>query len=388
MRPGHRVRLDMGLLTLFRRARRALLIGLLGGAALVPTAQAHLMVAQRGTLNLVNDGAFMVLSIPVLAFQGIDDNGDGLLSNAEFAAHRQRIVGAVKHGVVLSDALGPRELQGMMLSLAPPDHQGEGESVGPSSQLVVMGRFDLGEVGSPLRFQVTLFGQSAAEQVFRVNASRAAKSEQHLMTLTPQQPSAAMFPSAWQTFADYVKLGAQHIFEGPDHVLFLMVVLAAGWGWRHVLGALTLFTVGHAVTLVLSLKGLLSVPASLVEPAIAATIVGMAVFDAVARYRGHRPPRSLLLALVFGCALIHGLGLGAALSELGLAKLHQLPSLAGFNLGIELAQLAVALVMVVLALAVQRWRGEAGLQLATRLVGVMAMAMGSIWLVQRLTSLA
>ncbi|AOW13902.1 hypothetical protein LPB72_01095 [Hydrogenophaga crassostreae] len=378
----------MGFLTRLQRARRTLVIGLFAWVALLPAAQAHLMVAQRGTLNLVDGGAFMVLSIPVLAFQGIDDSGDGLLSSAEFGAHRQSIIGAVKQGVVLSDAQGPRELQGMMLSLAPPDHRGEGESEGPSSQLVVMGRFDLGEPGSPLRFQVNLFGQSAAEQVFRVTASRADKSEQHLMTLTPQQPSADMFPSAWQTFADCVKLGAQHIFEGPDHLLFLLVVLAAGWGWRHVLGALTLFTLGHAVTLVLSLKGVVSVPASVVEPAIAATIVGMAAFDAIARYRGHRPPRWLLFGLVFGCALIHGLGLGAALSELGLDRLHQLPSLAGFNLGIELAQLAVALVMVMLALAVQRWRGDGGLQLATRLVGVMAMAMGLIWLVQRLSSLA
>jgi hypothetical protein len=374
---------------LIQRARRALLIGLLGWAALVPHAQAHLMVAQRGTLNLVNDGAFMVLSIPVTAFHGVDDNGDGLLSNTEFATHRQTIIADVNRGVILSDAQGPRELQGMMLSLAPPDHEGEGEIERPSSQLVVMGRFalDNGAAG-PLRFQVNLFGQSAAEQVFRVNASRAAKSEQHLMVLTPQQPSGDMFPSAWQTFADYVELGAQHIFEGPDHLLFLMVVLAAGWGWRHIFGALTLFTLGHAVTLVLSLKGLASVPASVVEPAIAATIVGMAAFDAYARYRGHRPPRWLLFALVFGCALIHGLGLGAALSELGLDKLHQLPSLAGFNVGIEFAQILVALAMVLFSVGIEWWRGEAGLQLATRLVGVAAMAMGSVWLVQRLSSMA
>lgn len=200
------------------------------------------------------------------------------------------------------------------------------------------------------------------------------------MALTPVQPAGELFPSAGKTFADYVKLGALHIFEGPDHLLFLMVVLAAGWGWRHVVSALTLFSAGHFVTLYLSLRGLASV-----SPAIAATIVGMAAFDAVARYRGHRPSRWRLLALVFGCALIHGLGLGAALAEFGLDDLHQLPSLAGFSLGIEMAQLAVALAV---SLAIQLWRGEAGLRLAAQAVGVAAMAMGTVWLVERLNSLA
>ena len=370
-----------------QRAPRALLVGLLGWALWMAAAQAHLMVAQRGTLNITNGGAFMVLSLPVSAFRGADDDGDGRLSNTEFAAHRATIAQAVSDNVVLSDGQGPRELQGMMFTLSPPDHENTQE---PSSQLVVMGRFALAdaEAQAPLQFKVGLFGLAASEQVYRVNASRLNKREQHLMTLTPEQPAAALFPSAWQTFADYLTLGARHIFEGLDHLLFLMVVLAAGWGWRHVLGALTLFTAGHFVTLYLSLKGLASVSPAIVEPAIAATIVGMAVFDAVARHRGHRPARWLLLALVFGCALIHGLGLGAALSEFGLDNLHQLPSLAGFNVGIELAQLAVASVVTLMALGIQRWRGEAGLRMTARAVGVAAMAMGTVWLVERLGTLA
>lgn len=382
----------MGFQSLFIRARRALLIGCVGLVGLLPAAQAHLMVAQRGTLNLVNDGAFMVLSIPVAAFQGVDDDHDGLLSPTEFAAHRMDIIADVKRGVELSDQQGTRELQGMLISLAPPDHPisdgAQGEAEGPSSHLVVMGRFALADEPEALRLRIGLFGHAASEQVFRVNASRAAKSEQHLMVLTPDQPVGELFPSAWETFADYVKLGAQHIFDGPDHLLFLMVILAAGWGWRHVLGALTVFTVGHAVTLALSLKDLASVSPGLVEPTIAFTIVGMAAFDAYARYRGHRPARWLLLSLVFGCALIHGLGLGAALADLGLDKLHQVPSLAGFNVGIELAQVMVASGVALLALGIQRWRGEAGLRWATSAVSVAAMVMGTLWLVQRLPALA
>ena len=54
----------------------------------VPKAYAHMMVAQHGTLNVVNEVAFMVLSVPVSAFEGIDDDGDGQLSMEEFTQHR------------------------------------------------------------------------------------------------------------------------------------------------------------------------------------------------------------------------------------------------------------------------------------------------------------
>ncbi len=67
-----------------------------------------------------------------------------------------------------------------------------------------------------------------------------------------------------------------------DHLLFLLVVLvvpAKGWGWRHTVLALTCFTVGHAITLAAVALGGLSVSARIVEPTIAATIVGIALFD-------------------------------------------------------------------------------------------------------------
>ncbi len=71
------------------------------------------------------------------------------------------------------------------------------------------------------------------------------------------------------------------------------------------------------------------------------------------------------LALVFGCSLIHGLGLTGAVSNLGLDPAHRLLSLAGFNLGIELAQLGVALAAGVLFWGIRRLRGPAGLAQVT-----------------------
>lgn len=359
------------------------LIGLLGLLALQP-AQAHLMVAQRGTLNIVGDGAFMVLSLPVSAFSGIDDDGDGKLSAAEFAAHRATIASAVTREVRVRDEQGARPLEGMMLSPAPPDEA----PTQPATQLVVLGRFALRDAASPLRFEVDLFGKAPAERTFQIKVTRASKTQTQLLVLTPRQPARALFPSAWSVFADYVVLGAEHIVTGLDHLLFLLVVLAASWGWRQALLALTTFTVGHAITLMISVLGGWAVPAAWVEPTIAATIVGMAAFDFYARRRGQLFPAVLRLSLVFGCALIHGLGLASALTELGLDGRHQWTSLAGFNVGIELGQLAVALVAGIVAIGIRRLRGDPGLALVTRLASFSAIGMGAIWFVQRVLGAA
>jgi hypothetical protein len=168
-----------------------------------------------------------------------------------------------------------------------------------------------------------------------------------------------------------------------DHLLFLLVVLATGWGLRQIVLALTCFTAGHAITLAASAWGGWVVPSAIVEPAIAATIVGMALFDRWSHSRATPWPPALRLGLVFGCALIHGLGLAGAFTDLGLDPTHRLQSLAGFNVGIEAGQLAVALLAAALMAGIRQVKGPAGLALTTRFASFAAMAAGSVWLVQR-----
>ena len=295
--------------------RRLMGAAVLALAAAAP-AQAHLMVAQRGTLNIVGDGAFMVLSLPVSAISGIDDDGDGKLSPAEFSAHRATIADAVNRKVQLLDAQGARPLEGLMMSLALSD---EAPTL-PVTQLVVLGRYALANADQPLRFENRLFGKTAAEQTFQITVTKASNAQRQLLVLTPQQPARGLLPSTWSVFGDYVALGFEHIVVGYDHLLFLLVVLAASWGWRQVLLALTTFTAGHAITLLASVWGGLVVPAAWVESTIAATIVGMAAFDFRARRQGHPTSARLRLALVFTCALVHGLGLATAFTELGLGR--------------------------------------------------------------------
>ena len=368
--------------------RQLIAIAVLWCAAL-SGANAHMMPSQRGTLNLVGNGAFMVLSLPVTSLVGTDDDGDGLLSLAELRQHSAYIVGLVKDKVRLSDAQGDRPLDGVMLTLVPPDNAPSA----PASQLVVMGRFALAPLAAIssnttneiLQFKVDLFGTLDAEKTYQIIATRAA--QRQLLVLDPGQTQRVLFPTSWAVFTDFVALGAEHIATGMDHLLFLLVVLAAGLSARQLLLALTCFTLGHATTLVISAAWGLAVSPAIVEPAIAATIIGMAAFDAWARHRQRAVAPGVRLALIFLCALIHGLGLATALTELALVTGSRLPSLAGFNVGIELAQVAIALLaMASVALATRILGGPSHAvwrQRATQLASLTAMTVGSVWFVQR-----
>ncbi len=358
------------------RMSQWLLACLLAGAA-VSAAHAHLVVSQRGTLNIVGDGAYMVLSLPVSSLSGFDDDHDGMLSINELRAHGASIESQIKQGVALDSDQGRSALEGVMLNTAPPD----GTPSAPSTHLVVLGRFAIPEKATELKLALRLFGTRADEQTEQVAVTRGTQSQ--LITLTPEHPQGAVLPSAWASFAAQVQLGAVHVLSGADHLLFLLVVLVAAWNLRQVVLALTCFTAGHAVTLVACAWYGMSVPSSLVEPAIAATIVGMALFDRWSAHRSLTHPMAIRLTLVFACALIHGLGLAGALIDLGVDGIGKALSLAGFNAGIELGQIAVALTAALVMRGVRQVSGPAGIVGTTRSASYLSMAFGTVWFFQR-----
>jgi hypothetical protein len=367
------------------RPWRGLSASLLVGALLmmsVSTAQAHLMVAQRGTLNLQGNGAFVVLSVPVSAFPGVDDDGDGKLSQAELADHHGDMQTTVEKGLLLNDAQANRPLQGIFFTPTPPDQTPQA----PADQVVVMARFALSgpidDGDQNLSFTVKLFGSATAEQAFQIVVTQG--SQVQLMVLTPEHSERAVFPSAWATFSGYIGMGTLHILTGMDHLLFLLVVLAASTRWRYIVLALTSFTLGHSASLLASLWGGFSVSNAVVEPAIAATIVGMALFDERLRRKAIEPPLKLRLGLVFLCSLVHGLGLASSLTELGLDNTHRLLSLAGFNIGIELGQLGVAILALAIYKTVRMAFGVNRQSHLLRLMYLAATGAGSVWFVTRI----
>ena len=359
-----------------KRMRQWLLAFIMGWLT-ASLAHAHLVVSQRGTLNIVGDGAYMVLSLPVSSLPGFDDDHDGLLSTDELRAHGASIESQIKQGVALDGDQGRSALEGIMLHTAPPDST----PTAPSTHLVVLGRFAIPAQATDLKLGLRLFGTHADEQTEQIAVTRGAQSQ--LITLTPEHPEGVVLPSAWASFVEQVWLGVFHVLWGADHLLFLLVVLAAAWNPRQVVLALTCFTAGHAATLVACVWYGLSAPASVVEPAIAATIVGMALFDRWSAHRSLPNAVATRLSLVFVCALIHGLGLAGALSDLGVDGMGKVVSLVGFNAGIELGQIAVASTAALVMWCVRQVSGPAGIAKTTRSASYLSMAMGSFWFWQR-----
>jgi hypothetical protein len=154
-----------------------------------PVAHAHLMVAQQGTLNMVDEGVYMVLSLPISAFGGVDDNNDGRVSMVEFNNHRGTIIESVRQNVTLSDTQKTGHLRGILLSPVTPHDLTEG----PISRLTVMGQFTLTDTADALLFNVGLYGTQAAEQVLEITATRTRHNQKAVFKLTPTASSKVIF---------------------------------------------------------------------------------------------------------------------------------------------------------------------------------------------------
>ncbi|WP_246107371.1 HupE/UreJ family protein [Puniceibacterium confluentis] len=157
--------------------------------------------------------------------------------------------------------------------------------------------------------------------------------------------------TALQAFAGYIPVGFDHILpKGLDHILFVLGLFFLSTRIGPLLWQISAFTLAHTVTLALGAMGWVTLPGSIVEPLIAASIVFVAVenilTDGLSRWRP-------LVVFLFG--LLHGLGFASVLGEFGLPPGQFFPALIGFNVGVELGQLtviALAFLLVWVALRV------------------------------------
>jgi hypothetical protein len=197
--------------------------------------------------------------------------------------------------------------------------------------------------------------------------------------------------SRWLGFVGMFRMGAQHIVEGTDHLLFLFVLLlpaplVAAAAQRHlprsvrgavgeVIRVVSAFTLGHSLTLLLGAAGVVVVPSQPVEVLVAISIV----FSAICAVR--LPAKLGATWIAGGFGLVHGLAFADALSGLGFNGLTLLLALAGFNLGIEIAQLALVAAVLPVLLLLSRTR----IYLAVRIAGAaFATLVASLWIVDRL----
>ncbi|MVN88903.1 HupE/UreJ family protein [Deinococcus sp. HMF7620] len=199
-------------------------------------------------------------------------------------------------------------------------------------------------------------------------------------------------PGAWQNFLTFIWLGMTHIWAGLDHVLFLLTLLLPtvlkrqGGHWQpvghfrealvSVIKVVTAFTVAHSVTLTLSALGILTFPSQVVESVIAASVVFAALNNLVPLVQ-----ERARWAVAFGFGLMHGFGFSSVLSELVEDRRALVQSLLGFNIGVELGQLALVAVAVPLLFWIRATVFYRRMVFAPASVGVAVVA--AIWLVQR-----
>lgn len=184
--------------------------------------------------------------------------------------------------------------------------------------------------------------------------------------------------TALQSFLSYVPVGFEHIVPlGLDHILFVLGLFFLSMHIRPLLAQVTAFTAAHTVTLALAALGIVSIPASIVEPLIAASIVYVGVENVMSR--GMSPWRPLVV-LLFG--LLHGLGFAGVLSEYGLGSQNFVAKLIGFNVGVELGQLAV---IAAAFLVVGLWFGRKPWYRAriANPASILIAAVGAWWFVER-----
>lgn len=142
-----------------------------------------------------------------------------------------------------------------------------------------------------------------------------------------------------QVITNYIILGFEHIVpKGLDHILFILALFLFSTRMKPLLWQVTMFTVAHTITLGLSMNGMISLPAYIVEPLIALSIA-YAGFENVFAKKLHTS--RLILVFLFG--LLHGMGFASVLSDFGMPDGAFMIALISFNVGVELGQLAVIL---------------------------------------------
>jgi HupE/UreJ protein len=221
----------------------------------------------------------------------------------------------------------------------------------------------------------------------------------HQLILDYGRPTADYYAGTWQgttaVLGVFIPAGIEHILIGPDHILFLVGLLLLGGSLWQLTRIVTAFTIGHSITLSLAALDVFSPPSSIVEPAIALSIVFVGADNLLVQRDaraaalagggpagGGKPPRDIRawIAGIFG--LVHGFGFAAVLKEFGLPITALGWSLFSFNFGVEIGQLGIVLI-VATALAAIRRRSEPVNRQLVFAGSVIVILAGGYWFVQR-----
>jgi hypothetical protein len=246
-----------------------------------------------------------------------------------------------------------------------------------------------------LRWDLPFVAQAQVSSTFRLLVKARIAGIEHVTTIDRQRPELALGLTNTLGFREFVTSGVEHIGvtpaqwhddngwklpDGIDHILFLLGLMLAGGSFWQLLGIASGFTVGHSITLALSALGVLRPPAALIEPLIAlsiALVAAEAFLRTASRDSGRRRWK---IAAAFG--LVHGFGFASALHQLDLSWRDMITALSGYNLGVELGQVAIVMIIAPLMLMLQRSRRVH--HLTVRVLASTIFVAGLYWFGQRL----
>ena len=371
--------------------------------------------------------ANVIFLVPTIAAEFVPYGDPSLTASARFSRHLSENIGLSVDGAGCArESVQVRQVE--------------------VSRLRAQLRFRCGEASEAtalsLRAQLSIFFDSDAGHIHFARFLWRGKTVEHLFTSNVRSHDLEMSAggqnfqiTSWDAFVSYVPIGIEHILSGLDHLAFLAALLLVCGRLRLILWAVTGFTLGHSITLGLASLDVLSADSDLIEVLIGFTVLLMAL-ESAALAQGHLRKLCLILSLLLGgffvlsfwvesalgplawagllmftlCwgffirdhdhaarvapflsvlfGLIHGFGFASVLAEAGLPEGHLLTALFGFNIGVELGQLAMILVFIVVAWVLGRllplWRSgrvlweELPYVAASLLVGL-----GTYWFVGR-----
>lgn len=255
-----------------------------------------------------------------------------------------------------------KKVAGSTLQPQLPGHcqpDGEGSNSPEGTAMVYRWTVDCGAeglVGSTVR--VNGIASSKADVLLRIQLADGRTLHQ---VLRPGD-SSYLVPDrqAWyRIFANYMVMGIEHLIGGPDHVLFVIALFMLVGVHRSLIWTVTMFTLGHSLTLSLAVLDVIRFSQGLAEIFIALSII--VAFTEVLRHPGQDLGRWKVYAMAVGFGLLHGLGFAGALQEVGLPSGDIPLALLAFNVGIELGQLALIGVLCCFSLLMLRtglrWQG-------------------------------
>ncbi|MED5524506.1 MAG: HupE/UreJ family protein [Pseudomonadota bacterium] len=298
--------------------------------------------ASTAFLRLDGNQGVLELSLMDLASRlNLDSDADGQLTWGEVTQHRAAVAAVVGQGLRFR-----RGEQPCALSLT---GNWQAERHFNEVFLWLPLRLDCPEAGA-LALDYRLFTQTPGHKLLLAMAGHPAG------MISPGQGEVALGQRPlWRVLAEYLLQGVWHIWTGIDHVLFLLALLlpavlvarGRGWAveanrkrvWRQVLWIVSAFTLAHSVTLTLTALGVELLPGPWVELAIAVSVLAAAL-------NLIWPWCRQVLWMTAGFGLLHGMGFAGALAALGLPADARLPAILVFNLGVEVGQLAIVLLVL------------------------------------------